>query len=106
MDEQKRRGSISRTCSGSLLNTSSSQSRCGTQENEKQGDVEVDQKLAGKNLPEETIGLKEAIEQNNILEIESVAESLGVVDISNTRKGEVPKIKRNKWKMRKVGKKA
>lgn len=88
------------------MNLSSSQSRCGTQEKEKERDVEVDQKLAGGNLLEETIGLKEAIKQNNILEVESVAESLGVMDISNSRKGEVPKIKRKKWKMRKVGKKA
>lgn len=72
--------------------------------------MEVEQIVACGIPPKEPRGLIEVIKQTNILEIELVAKSLCVVDISNTGKGkrlvqqEVAR-KRKKWAKRKIGKK-
>lgn len=109
-EDQKCKNSSSSTCSKSLFNISSSQSRCGEKGKEKEDEVEVEQNLKSK---ENTIANKNGEngqEQNNTLAIELMAESLGVVDISNTGKGnnKNPKgepVKRRKWTRSKVTKK-
>ncbi|CAI8617668.1 unnamed protein product [Vicia faba] len=105
--EQKKKDSSFNTCSKSLFNISSSQSRYGKKGKDEEGKyVEVEQFIGSGTPVGETSGLKEGILKSSILEIESIAKSLGAVDIS--KKGmeggsnvKEPSIKRKKWTRRK-----
>ncbi|XP_058782243.1 uncharacterized protein LOC131656565 [Vicia villosa] len=82
IEEQKRKESSSSTCSKSLFNVSSSHSRCGNKGKDKGGE-EVEQQHGGNGSSKETQEVQKKDKVDNMREIESVAESLGAVEISN-----------------------
>ncbi|KAL5054796.1 hypothetical protein RYX36_035478, partial [Vicia faba] len=83
------------------------QSRYGKKGKDEEGKyVEVEQFIGSGTPVGETSGLKEGILKSSILEIESIAKSLGAVDISKKGMGggsnvKEPSIKRKKWTRRK-----
>ncbi|XP_058746134.1 uncharacterized protein LOC131619008 [Vicia villosa] len=108
-EEQQQKDSSSGTCSRSLFNISSSQSKCGSKGKEKDDEAEVEQQPVREIT--NTEGKKEAEGAKQIcnLAMESVAESLGAVDISkltlNTRISQQGITKKKKWTRRKSVKK-
>ncbi|XP_058755793.1 uncharacterized protein LOC131629007 [Vicia villosa] len=108
MDEQ-RKDSSSGNCSRSLFNISSSQSKCGSKGKEKEGEVEVEQRVPLEIQNKGGGKEADASKQTSAQEIESVAESLGVVDISKTGKllggNQQLAAKKRKWIRRKSVKK-
>ncbi|XP_058754368.1 uncharacterized protein LOC131627544 [Vicia villosa] len=112
-EEQTKRDSSSGTCSRSLFNVSSGQSRCEAKTREMGDDQEVQQaKLTGER-PKEIGGAvpeakqKPEVNKEKIPEIEKVAESFGAVALSVEETGETSRLKntqttRKKW-IRKKG---
>ncbi|XP_058763301.1 uncharacterized protein LOC131636707 [Vicia villosa] len=106
-DDQKKKESTSSSCSRSLFNLSSGQSRCEEKGKEKEVDEgEVNQKNTGPTLIEgekdELPIVKVDPPKKNVLEIEAMAESFGAVDISNVGQGSGKGIKggtakKKKW---------
>lgn len=86
MEEQQRKKSSSKTCSRGLFNTSSGQSNCESKGKEKEREVEVEKWIISAKQAEEP--RREVVDPNqvNALKIEFVAESLGEMEISKTRK--------------------
>ncbi|XP_058776541.1 uncharacterized protein LOC131650847 [Vicia villosa] len=113
-EDSQRRGSNTSSCSKSLFNISSGQSRCETKEKGKEVEEgEVEQGVGKGKASEEKKGVpsnrKEVVaaDGKNLLEIEAMAESLGAVDISKVGKEDkaTKKMgvgKRKKW-IRKTG---
>ncbi|XP_058749288.1 uncharacterized protein LOC131622280 [Vicia villosa] len=109
VDEPQRRDSSSGTCGRSLFNISSSQSKCGSKGKEKEDDIEVEQRpVLAKRSVEEGKEIENS-KQNCNLAIESVAESLGAVDISkpSAATGDIQQgnSKKKRWVRRKSVKK-
>ncbi|XP_058727051.1 uncharacterized protein LOC131598472 [Vicia villosa] len=109
-EEQKRKESNSNSCSKSLFNISSGQSRCEVKGKEKEGDEgEVNQKKKADALIEceKEVDLKqpECPPKRNTLEIEAMTKSFGAVDISNvgqsSKKNQMEGLtKKKKWTRR------
>ncbi|XP_058757456.1 uncharacterized protein LOC131630719 [Vicia villosa] len=95
-EEVRKKDSNSSSCSKSLFNLSSGQSKCEARGKEKEGEGEVEQhKDLGDQRKDNLItgNPSPAAAPTNFLEIEAVAESFGAVDISNVgaKKGETSK---------------
>ncbi|XP_058776207.1 uncharacterized protein LOC131650519 [Vicia villosa] len=105
-EEQKKKDSNSSSCSRSLFNISSDQSKCETKNKDKEeGEVNQVTTVVEGSKPREDSKVKEGPAPENRLEIEAVAESLGSVDISNVRSvtGKAPKNsmgRKKKWTRR------
>lgn len=109
-EKQKKKESNSSSCSKSLFNISSGQSRCEVRGKEKEGDEgEVNQKNTGPTLIKGDKGvapkLTEGPPKRNVLEIEAMAESFSAVDISNVGHGSAKNLKegttrKNMWTRR------
>ncbi|XP_058765441.1 uncharacterized protein LOC131638928 [Vicia villosa] len=109
-DDQKSREGSSGTCSRSLFQVSSSQSRCNNNEKDKEEGVEVTQVRDHKKKGTEKEGEPGGKQGVDNLAIETVAESLGAVIISEADKvinqNPVETVqKKKKWSRRKPGKK-
>ncbi|XP_058740824.1 uncharacterized protein LOC131623919 [Vicia villosa] len=104
-EEQHRKDSSSGTCSRSLFNISSSQSKCGSKGKEKEDEAEVEQHPVRENMSKEVRKEAEGTKQICNLAIESVAESLGAVEISkpssNAGSSQHGTTKKKKWTRRK-----
>ncbi|XP_058725488.1 uncharacterized protein LOC131596762 [Vicia villosa] len=107
-EDVRKKESNSSSCSKSLFNLSSGQSKCEARGKEKEGEGEVEQlRDSGDKGKEKLITTTPATVAVpvNLLEIEAVAESFGAVDISNVdaNKGSSFKgktIKKKKWTRR------
>ncbi|XP_058748651.1 uncharacterized protein LOC131621633 [Vicia villosa] len=112
-ENSKKKDSTSGSCSRSLFNLSSGQSKCETKGKEKEGEGEVEQ-LKGVGEGRKQVMPKDAVGpitgRDSLLEIEAVAESFGAVDISNvgTGKSGLDKVsgrKKKKWTRRQPSRK-
>ncbi|XP_058733455.1 uncharacterized protein LOC131605074 [Vicia villosa] len=107
-DDFKKKDTSSSSCSRSLFNNSSGQSRCESRGKEKEGEGEVEQTktdAAMNNTGGQVNNINPTIGEGNTLEIEEVAFSLGAVDISKAEKikGDIqkgPTVKKKKWTRR------
>lgn len=92
IEEQRKKDSNSSSCSKSLFNISSSQSRCDSKARAmegEEGEVEQDKgiKVGGSGVKALMREDKEQEQLKTGLEVEAVAESLGVVGLSTSEKG-------------------
>lgn len=104
IDDFKKKGTSSSSCSKSLFNISFGQSICHTRGKEKQGEGKVEQPkviAVVNNNEEKKNKVCPTVRDVNLLEIEAVAVSLGGVDISNIGKEKGGNMKGSNTKIKK-----